>query len=56
MEKKEKEDISKEQTSDKVPCLKEPDGTLRCLNSLELLGRWFEVDNITYVIWKKNLC
>jgi hypothetical protein len=31
--------------------LKEEDGTLRCPDSLELLGHWFLIDNVTYIIW-----
>jgi hypothetical protein len=28
--------------------IKEPNGELRCPNTLELLGHWFTVDNTTY--------
>jgi len=42
--------------SGKMPeiMLKEPNGELRCINTLELLGYWFVVDNVTYYGSLKN--
>ena len=35
-------------SSMKLKKLFELDGTVRCPNTLELLGHWFIVDNVTY--------
>ena len=34
--------------------LKEPDGELRCVYTLELLGYWFVVDGVNYYFTLEN--